>query len=385
RLGVDLDDVARLGGREEQPAALADRVVDEAAVRAEHLAVAIEDWARADRVWRVPGDEAAVVVVGDEADLLALRLVGCHESELARPGAHLVLRHPAEGEERAAQELLRQGVEHVALVLARVEAAAEAPPATFRVAVAPHEVARRDGVGVEGVQPMENSLELDVLVAADAGVWRPSASVLVDEVLDHPLAEDVLEVQHVVRDADPVGDASSVLDRRERAAGVGSLDRLERGGSWLDVERDAYDLATLLDEHGRHDRRVDAAAHRGDDLGLHEGSVGKTPGRPGCLFLPETPHGSNGITPSGGGVPRAGRPCGAVPRAAPEGAGLHHAAWRSRPPAPRPGRARPRSRFGAPRRSRRPRRPSGGRGGAPQDARAQPRPSAEARRRCART
>jgi hypothetical protein len=149
------------------------------------------------------------------------------------------------------------------------------------------------------VQSVENRLELDVLVAADARVRRPPAPVFVDEVLDHPLAEDILEVQHVVRDADPVGDTPGVLDRGKRAARIGLLDRLERGGARLDVERDADDLVALLDEHGRHDGGVDAAAHRGDDLGLHEGSVGKTPATARSVSS-EPDLGTARITPAGG-------------------------------------------------------------------------------------
>src|SRR5262245_22423355 len=123
---VDLDHVERLSRRDAEAAPLPDRVMHDAAVPADLTSRAIEDRARA-RLADVLLDEAGVVVVGHEADLLTLRLVGREQAERARPLAHFGLGQPLEWEAAAAEQLLSQRVEDVALVLARVAAARERP------------------------------------------------------------------------------------------------------------------------------------------------------------------------------------------------------------------------------------------------------------------
>src|SRR5438046_9752573 len=79
------------------------------------------------------------------------------------------LRLPTDGEEGPPQLLLPHHVEDVGLILRGIDATAEVPPARV-VAPGPCVVARRDEVDVEAVGAVEESLELDVLVASDARV-----------------------------------------------------------------------------------------------------------------------------------------------------------------------------------------------------------------------
>src|SRR2546425_903480 len=97
---VDVDDVARAPLPEAEPATLADRVGRDAGVGAEHAAVPVDDGPRLEQVRVAPAQEAAVVVVGHEADLLALRLVGRDEAEPPRVRAHVVLVEVAHGKVR---------------------------------------------------------------------------------------------------------------------------------------------------------------------------------------------------------------------------------------------------------------------------------------------
>ena len=97
---VDVDDVARAPLPETEPATLADRVGRDAGVGAEHAAIPVDDGPRLEQVRVAPAQEAAVVVVGHEADLLALRLVGRDEAEPPRVRAHVVLVEVAHGKVR---------------------------------------------------------------------------------------------------------------------------------------------------------------------------------------------------------------------------------------------------------------------------------------------
>ena len=96
------------------------------------LAVDIDERARL----RLPAgplaERLAVVAAGDEADLLALGLVGGHEAEPARHVADLRLRQLTEREPRVLELVLAEAVEEVGLVLvlvARPGAAAPGRPA----------------------------------------------------------------------------------------------------------------------------------------------------------------------------------------------------------------------------------------------------------------
>src|SRR5579872_5913559 len=72
-------------------------------------------------------DEALVVAAGNEADLLRIRLIGQRESMLLREHAHLRLRHVAKRKKRAAELLLRETEEEIALVLGQIMTAQQQP------------------------------------------------------------------------------------------------------------------------------------------------------------------------------------------------------------------------------------------------------------------
>src|SRR5213083_505638 len=91
------------------------------------------------------------------------------------------LRLPTDGEEGPPQLLLSHHVEDVGLILRGIDATAEMPPASV-VAPGPCVVARSDEVEVEPVGAVEESLELDVLVAPDARVRCPAGPVLGVEI-----------------------------------------------------------------------------------------------------------------------------------------------------------------------------------------------------------
>src|SRR5437762_11780264 len=92
RLRFEVDDVRRPPQGETEPLLLTDRVPRDAAVSAEYPALAVHDGASAEDAGLTAPQEGAVVIVGDEADLLALGLVGRRQPRAPRAGPHLVLR-----------------------------------------------------------------------------------------------------------------------------------------------------------------------------------------------------------------------------------------------------------------------------------------------------
>ena len=75
---------------------------------AEHVTVLVDDGAATGRAGRLPIEERRVIVIGDETDLLAVRLVRHRQLALSRVIAHRMLRPVADRKDGARQLLLRQ-------------------------------------------------------------------------------------------------------------------------------------------------------------------------------------------------------------------------------------------------------------------------------------
>ena len=98
---------------------------------------------------------------------------------------------------------------------------------------------------------------------------RPTR-VLGYEGVDDVLAEGVLEVHHVVANAELAGDAAGVVDILDAAA---LLVAAKLVGALLGPEAhgDADDVVALLDEEGGGDGAIDTAGHGADDAGSIHG------------------------------------------------------------------------------------------------------------------
>ena len=70
--------------------------------------------------------------------------------------------------------------------------------------------------------------ELHALVAGGARHRRSALRIFVDEAVDHPFAEAAFIIEHVMGDAEAVGDLLGVVNVLPRAAGARSAARLRR-------------------------------------------------------------------------------------------------------------------------------------------------------------
>ncbi len=84
-------------------------------------------------------------------------------------------------------------------------------------------VAGGDAVGADGQGLAQEAAELEVAVAAHAGVRGATGGVLAHERINDALAEVGDEVHHIVGDTEGVADASCTLHAVERAAGPVSI------------------------------------------------------------------------------------------------------------------------------------------------------------------
>ena len=77
-----------------------------------------------------------------------------------------------------------------------------------------------------------------------------------------PVAEAAFIVEHVMGDAEPVGDGLGIVDVLPRAAGARALGRF---AMIVELERHPDHLRSSARSEGGDDRTVDAAGHGDDD------------------------------------------------------------------------------------------------------------------------
>ena len=169
---VKLDDVERLAGpADAQAFALTDGVGGQPLVLAQDAAADVDHRAGAHGVRRPVVQEAPVVVIRHEAEVHRVMLAGDGQTALGGDAADLRFGIVADGKEDAAQFVLAQHAEHVALVFAFVDGFEQED---FAVCVAAQAgiVAGRQVVCAKPPRVVEQIVEADVAVAGEAGIGR---------------------------------------------------------------------------------------------------------------------------------------------------------------------------------------------------------------------
>jgi hypothetical protein len=227
---------------------------------AAELAAALVDEGTLTGLEPLAREEIAVVVAGQEARLLALRVLGGGEPGGPRLCTRVGLSLPAEREPEPREEPRIEPGQHVRLVLRWVGATREEEAAAMlsqASVVAGGEPVRADAPG-EG----EEGGEAEAPVAADARVRGLSARVAGDEGRDDGSAELAAEVERDVRDVDPVARLARREDGLRRAARAVAV-RARRIRP--EPQRHAHGLAAGLARALERDRAVDASTHGDGD------------------------------------------------------------------------------------------------------------------------
>ena len=239
----------RLHAADAQALALAQGVEAQAHVLADHAAVFVLD--AAGRMLQVAVQELAERPLTDEADAGRVLLLGVGQADLLGDAAHLGLVQLTHWKQRAAELRLRQPVQEVALVLARVQALEQLEAAVHLAHAGV--VAGGDLLGAQAHRVVQEGLELDLGVAQHVGVGRAAGAVFAQEFGEHPVLVLGREVHVLQLDADDVGHRRGVQEVLARAAVLAVV------VVFPVLHEDADDLvALLLEQPGRH-RRVDAA------------------------------------------------------------------------------------------------------------------------------
>ena len=262
---VEAQHVERMAGGDAEAASLPDGEVDDAVVAAEHTTVEIDDVAGLGGARSQPLDHVGVAAGRHETNVLAVVLVGDREGEATRELARLGLAALAQGETQHLKLLARGGEQEIALVALGIARAVE-PTSAVRQRPRRDIVTGRQHLGAELARGGEQITEFDRLVALDARHRRLARDIARGEAVDHQFLEAAFVIEHVMGNADALGDRPCVMDVLTGAAGAPAV-----GGRAVVVElqRHPDDIVALGLEQRRSDRRIDAARH-GDD---HAGRV----------------------------------------------------------------------------------------------------------------
>jgi hypothetical protein len=260
-LGADLQDKARLPvsgrGAQLQPAALADSKSVGTRVFAYFGACFIND---------VPGahidllcQPAGRIAVRDEADVMAVRLVGHRQAPPLSFGPDLGLGGCiGQGEHRMLQLFVREHTQHVALILGPIGSAVQLPVA---VRILDHLgiVSGADGVEAQGDCLFQQRGELDALVAAHARIRRPARSIFVNEILDDVFLEPLREVPDIIGNPQDVTSPPGIARVFDRAAATAS--GAERPGHAGERQVDTDDVVPGFNGTGGGNGGIHSAAH----------------------------------------------------------------------------------------------------------------------------
>ncbi len=205
-------------------------------------------------------DQAGIVAVGHETDVLAVGLARDAQADLRGDFAHLRLGHAAE---RKAQEieLRRRGREQeIALVARRIGALVQFRP--LRSHHPPDIMAGGEAIGAKIAGEREQIGEFRPHIAFDAGNGRASGEIFVGEIVDHRVAKAAFMVEHIMRDAQPIAHRARVANVAARATAARPAHRL---AMVVELQRDADRFRPGPRRQRRDHRTVDAARHGDDD------------------------------------------------------------------------------------------------------------------------
>src|SRR5581483_6622425 len=243
RTRIDVDDISRRTARQSEPLPLSDRVRRDAGMRTDDSTGLVDQRSRLEQRWIAAPQEASIVVIRNEADLLALGLFRGHQAHAARIVTDAALFHIPDREVRSGQLALAQRPQEIRLILSRVFAAPQQVAAGCLVARHTRVVSGGDSGSAPCVGAGEQRAELEIDIAGDARDWRAAAAIRLCKAIDDRSLELVFHIENVVGNAERARDPARVVYGLAATAGT----KTGRGvGVAPYTHGDADDLVTTL-------------------------------------------------------------------------------------------------------------------------------------------
>ena len=253
--------------RDAQPLALTDGIVSNTFIRPQHSAVLRHKLPGGQFFSRPAPQECIIVPIRHKADILAIRLFCHHQSAFLRYGAYLRLGVLPQRQPQHGQLLLRQVIQHIALVLFGMNGSFQLPAAGRFIVAAAGIVPGRHQVKAQLPELMGKGPKFNISVAADAGVRRAPAQVFLRKGPYHLLPEQVFIIQHIVRNAQLLAHIGRVPHI------VGAAAAGFQRGVVPQLKGHTGHLISLLFQQVRRHRAIHSAAHAYHDLPGHRCSL----------------------------------------------------------------------------------------------------------------
>ena len=164
--------------------------------------------------------EAAVVPVRHKTDILTVRLVGVQQPRLtgALPDGGLVeLPHR---QQQVRQLVLRQLIQHIALILPPVPAPQQPVQPRLRIVAHTGIVARSQIVVAQHQRPLQQRSEFQAPVAVDAGIGGVTGAVFRHEVVHDVPCKPFRLIEYIELHPQPIGHAAGIVGIVSGAAGT---------------------------------------------------------------------------------------------------------------------------------------------------------------------
>ena len=151
-----------------------------------------------------------------------------------RQRADLGLGHAAQGKAEVIELGAGRRKQEIALIARRIDRAVQF--GTPRPRHAADIVTGRQAIRPEIARQAEQISEFDPLVAAHAWDWGAPGDIIIGEAIDDAFAERRLPIDHIMRDAQAIGDRPRIGDVAPGAAAAGAS---HRGAVIIKLEGDA--------------------------------------------------------------------------------------------------------------------------------------------------
>ena len=220
--GVNGCHIVGLRKGQAQPAALADRVVNDAPVTAQYPTLHVHEVTGCRGQTRPLFDDPGIVSIGDEADILTVGFPGVDKALRFGNGSGLRFGQSPQGKARMGQLVLRHVVEHIALILLHIQGLFQIPATAFRLNAGI--VAGDDHIAAQLLCAVIEAGKFQITVAVNTWIRRPALQIGSHELVDDLLAEGIGEVEHMVDNPHAIGYCPRVLHVVQCAAGVLSGD-----------------------------------------------------------------------------------------------------------------------------------------------------------------
>ncbi len=196
-----------------------------------------------------PGDDIGILALRHEADVLAVLLGGDTKAKLLRDVADFRLGHATQREAQIVDLFLRSREQEITLVAVGIDRTEEGAMRT--IGVAADIVAGRKGGGAQIAGSLEQIREFYGLVARYTGNRGFARDIARGKRVDDRLAEPFLIVEHIMRNAQGLGNTARIVDIAAGAAGAGAV----RGRAMIvKLQRHADDVVALTLQDAGDDR-----------------------------------------------------------------------------------------------------------------------------------